>query len=271
MFNLANEQGLTFWERLLAWYEQSTVYELICYVKERYFSLEFGVYENFSVANELGATVRNIIIAFMLALIVASVMNAYTRQGLGAFVRRLLSEDCLSPDRAKTLSELGYFRSTAIRRALARGTTLRLVVRRVDGEGEATSENAPTETTDDATGDAVCPFEQTVTQAAEGEGGEIDAEMTASDSEGAASNVESTNCVAEQPAADDKIDFLTARFYIPEDLKYRAEIRFRVKGSSWWMVALVSVLGIVIAALLCQLLPDVVAFADNIMTWLSPS
>ena len=68
-----------------------------------------------------------------------------------------------------------------------------------------------------------------------------------------------------------KIDFTRDHFYIPEDLKYRAEIRFRVKGSSWWMVALVSVLGIVIAALLCQLLPDVVAFADNIMTWLSPS
>ncbi|MBQ2999957.1 MAG: hypothetical protein IJD64_05790, partial [Clostridia bacterium] len=125
---LVNEQGLSFWERLLAWYEQSTVYELISYVRDRYFTLEFGVYENFSVANGLGESVRNIIIAFALALIIVSVVNAYTRQSLGGFVRRLLSEDCLSPDRAKALSELGYFRSTAIRRALARGSALRLVV-----------------------------------------------------------------------------------------------------------------------------------------------
>lgn len=239
-FCLASEQGLTFWEKLLAWYEQSTVYELINYVKDRYFTLEFGVYENFSVANGLGESVRNIIIAFAMALIIVSVMNAYTRQSLGGFVRRLLSEDCLSPDRAKTLSELGYFRSTAIRRALAKGSALRLVVRRADGETDRPSEISA--------------------EPQESETAEVESEQEDA-------TVPDT---ANRPT-DTKIDFLTARFYVPEDLKDRAEIRFRVKGSSWWMVALVSVLGIVIAALLCRLLPNAVAFADNIMTWLSPS
>ena len=239
-FRLASEQGLSFWERLLAWYEQSTVYELIGYVKDRYFTLEFGVYENFSVATGLGESVRNIIIAFALALIIVSVVNAYTRQSLGGFVRRLLSQDCLSPDRAKTLSELGYFRSTAIRRALAKGSALRLVVRRADGDVDGISE-VPAEPQEPETAEGECVQENEVVSGA-----------------------------ANRPT-DSKIDFLTARFYVPEELKYRAEIRFRVKGSSWWMVALVSGLGIVIAALLCQLLPDVVAFADNIMTWLSPS
>lgn len=243
-FSLASEQGLSFWERFLAWYEQSTVYELISYVRDRYFTLEFGVYENFSVATGLGESVRNIIIAFALALIIVSFMNAYTRQSLGGFVRRLLSEDCLSPDRAKTLSELGYFRSTSIRRALARGSALNLVVRRADGETDGTSDGSA--------------------EPQESETAEVKVEAEAEQENETASD-------ADKRPTDTKIDFLTARFYIPEELKYRAEIRFRVKGSSWWMVALVSVLGIVIAALLCQLLPDVVAFADNIMTWLSPS
>lgn len=257
MFKLATEQGLSFWERLLAWYEQSTVYELISYVRERYFTLEFGVYENFSVASGLGVAVRNIIIAFTLALIIVAVMNAYTRQSLGAFVRRLLSEDCTSPDRAKTLSELGYFRSTAIRRELARGTTLRLVVRRADGEGALTPAEDLTETPQNTDDELPCETENTLKQNAEETDCVTEANNTA---------VETQKC-----PTDTKIDFLTARFYVPEDLKYRAEIRFRVKGSSWWMVALVSVLGIVVAALLCSLLPDVVAFADNIITWLAPS
>lgn len=254
------ESGLSFWEKLSAWYEQSVIYEIFAFLKEQYFTLEFGIYENFSVADGLGTTVRNIIIAIALALIAVSVMNAYTRQNLGGFVRRLISEDCLSPDRAKTLSELGYFRSTSIRRALARGTTLRLVVRRAETEEMQTAQTA-----DNAQPESVEDVVPTDADNAR-DNGEVDAtDATPCRDNG---NAEVVTRATEK---DTKIDFLTARFYVPEELRYRAEIRFRVKGSSWWLVALTAVVAVVVAALLCRLLPDVVAFADNLMTWLSPS
>lgn len=248
----SSERSLSFWEKLSAWYEQSTLHELLTYLEERYFSVEFGLYENFSVDGGLGETVRNIIIAVALALIAVSVMNAYTRQNLGGFIRRLIAEDCLSPDRAKTLSELGYFRSTSIRSALTRGTTLRLVVRRAEDTASVSSED-DTETTDEAQENA-------------NENIETDTDVTKS-----AVEETPTTPVSNGVGQGTRIDFLTARFYIPEELKYRAEIRFRTKGSSWWVVALTAVLSVVVAALLCRLLPNVVAFADNLMTWLSPS
>lgn len=250
----SSERSLSFWEKLSAWYEQSTLHELLTYLEERYFSVEFGLYENFSVDGGLGETVRNIIIAVALALIAVSVMNAYTRQNLGGFIRRLIAEDCLSPDRAKTLSELGYFRSTSIRSALTRGTTLRLVVRRAeDTDTASVSSEDDTETTDEAQENA-------------NENIETDTDVTKS-----AVEETPTTPVSNGVGQGTRIDFLTARFYIPEELKYRAEIRFRTKGSSWWVVALTVVLSVVVAALLCRLLPNVVAFADNLMTWLSPS
>lgn len=247
------ERSLSFWEKLAAWYEQSALCELLTYIEERYFSVEFGIYENFSVTGGLGENVRNIIIAIALALIAVSVMNAYTRQNLGGFVRRLISEDCLSPDRAKTLSELGYFRSTSIRRALSRGTTLRLVVRRAD----------ETETDDAQSTDETVPAAESDSILENGDGNPD----TVSESASAAEETP----VSKSEEQGSRIDFLTARFYVPEELRYRAEIRFRTKGSSWWLVALTAVLSVVVAALLCSFLPDIVAFADNLMTWLSPS
>ena len=68
----------------------------------------------------------------------------------------------------------------------------------------------------------------------------------------------------------EKIDFLTARFYVPEDLRIRAETRFDSKGSSWKWAILISAIAVIVAAVLCILVPDLVQFADNIMTWLAP-
>ena len=68
----------------------------------------------------------------------------------------------------------------------------------------------------------------------------------------------------------EKIDFTTAHFYIPEDLRYRAEIRFDEKGSSWRSAILLTVGAVVVAALLCAFLPDVVAFVDNLITLFAP-
>ena len=67
-----------------------------------------------------------------------------------------------------------------------------------------------------------------------------------------------------------RIDFLKTAFYIPEELRIRSEIRFEKKGSGWLPVIAVVALIIVVATVLCWLLPDIVQFADNLISVFAP-
>ena len=114
---------------LTEWYQNSVIAEILTYLSERYFSVEFGNYENFSLSSTAGVTARNLVLALAAGFIVAFLITAYTRVVLGGFVRSVIKAECNSPATAKTLYELGYFRSGAIRSALTRGAALRMVVR----------------------------------------------------------------------------------------------------------------------------------------------
>ena len=75
--------------------------------------------------------------------------------------------------------------------------------------------------------------------------------------------------LAEPPEnADDPIDFLTARYYIPEDEKYRAEFRFEKKGAGLFHVILTTVLAIAAGVILFRVLPSVLGLADGLITLL---
>ena len=67
-----------------------------------------------------------------------------------------------------------------------------------------------------------------------------------------------------------KIDFTRDHFYIPEDLKYRAEFRFNPKGSGWRSVVLSVILVPVFVGLLCRFMPDILKLADSLITFLAP-
>lgn len=67
-----------------------------------------------------------------------------------------------------------------------------------------------------------------------------------------------------------QLDFATCHFYIPEDLRYRAEVRFEKKGSTWKSFFITLILTVISASLLCLFLPDLFRFADNLITWLAP-
>ena len=67
-----------------------------------------------------------------------------------------------------------------------------------------------------------------------------------------------------------KIDFTKDHFYIPEDLKYRAEIRFNQKGSTWVYVVLTVVLVPVVVGLLCRFMPDTLQLIDSLITFFAP-
>lgn len=69
---------------------------------------------------------------------------------------------------------------------------------------------------------------------------------------------------AGEPATD-ATDLSAARFYIPEDLRYRAEFRYEKKGSGAPVLILTVVLTVVAAALLCHFLPQLLGLADVIL------
>ena len=64
-----------------------------------------------------------------------------------------------------------------------------------------------------------------------------------------------------------KIDFTRDHFYIPEDLKFRAENRFSQKGSTWLYVVLTVVLVPVVVGLICRFMPDILRFVDAMLTF----
>ena len=70
--------------------------------------------------------------------------------------------------------------------------------------------------------------------------------------------------------ANYKIDFTRDHFYIPEDLKYRAENRFNPKGSGWLSAVLTVILVPVFVGLLCRFLPNILQLADSLITLLAP-
>ena len=70
-FLSASSATLSFGDSLVNWYEQSVIKELLDYFGEKYFSVQLGAYENFSVTPSLGVSLRNIILALALGVIIA--------------------------------------------------------------------------------------------------------------------------------------------------------------------------------------------------------
>ena len=239
---LLSGNSASIWEQFLSWYYQSTLHELLSYVEERYFRIDFHAYEHINLSSDAGKTAQMMILGIAIGLIIASVMVAYTRTKLGGFVRKLLKEECLSPEQAKTLLELDEFRNASVRYELSKGVTLKKFVRLAD---ESKKEEATVE------------------------------EMTENDVDGEGERPSSNQksrftAFFRQKEQESPVDFTTARFYIPEDLKYRADTRFEKKGSGWLFAILTSVGAIVFASLICKFLPDIVQLMDNIIGMMAP-
>ncbi len=220
----AASKGESFWEKIATWYQNSLLRELLTYFEQRYFTVDARTYNNFSISNQTAQTIRNMIVAILIGVLLASLYVAYMRTVPGGFVRKLLTLEADSPEKAKTLRELGYFRSPMIRRELTRGTSLRMVVRYHDPKMDQDAEGPR----------------------------EIDKKHTR------------THKTA------DKLDFLSARFYIPEELRYRADVRFDKAGSGWRLAIVTAIVAVVAAALICLFLPDILTLVDGIISLASP-
>lgn len=234
------------WESIVNWYRDSVFYDLLAYFSERYFSVNFHIYQHIPLGPSANQSAQMIIIAVMLGLIFASIVMAIAKSRYGRFVKKLLKEECLSPEKSKTLSELGEFNNSSVRRALSRGNELSKCVYCIRTSEVLNSDEAENS------------CESAGASRAEGD--------TQTEKKPEMSELRSQDRLtgALRP------DFTVARFYIPEDLKYRAELRFEQRGSGWLPVLLTVVLSVVGAALVCWVLPDFVQLLDNLISMTAP-
>ena len=211
-------------EELLPPKEPTLLEELWAYFEGKYFSVDLGRYQHISVQSNQLVNLRNLILGMCGGMIVASAMMAFEKNKKGAFVRKLIKNQCLWPEKAATLAELGYKKSFAIKGDLCRTTALSKTVHCVEREAHE--------------------------QAVEAKRAAY-VELHGSDE----------GFVA--PAFH--MDFETAHFYIPDEKHYAADIRYDNKGSSWRMLVLVSVIAVVLASLVCFLLPEMLQLVDNMI------
>ena len=233
-FSLA-ASGQSLWERLAVWYEGSVLHELLTYFRETYFTVEARTYEHLPLGANTAATAQAVILSLAVAVILVSFLNYYTRVYLGRVVRKLIKEEAHSPESAKTLMELGFFRSSLVRRELSKGISLRRLIRCVEEE-------------------------------------EFLAEQTENAAAKEGEKPEKTQHVSANSAKEKafRMDFLTARFYIPQELRYRASVRYERKGSGLLALVLVILGALVFSALACRLLPDLLQLLDNILGMSAP-
>lgn len=199
LFRMAYEEGQNLFIEALK--------ELFEYIKNEYFTIDYGEYSNLGLdpLNQSGVSIESLIIFAMIGMVIACFMGAFNKGTLGGFVRTLIRNDCLSPESAKTLGELGYLKNTAVRSSLKNGY-LKKYVNCVEDE-------------------------QGILKSSE--------------------NKEGT------------VLFNDAHFYIPEEDKYKIEVRFEGKKTNPLTYVIMIVASIALTVFLIAILPDILAVLDG--------
>ena len=180
-------------------------------------------YENLGFGGGSMITIPMIVIAIAVAIILSSVAAILNKTVFGNFVRAVIAGEALSKESAKTLEELGYDEKLIIRRNVVKGTNLRGVIRCV--EEEEYNERA-----------------------------RIAREEYDKDPD------------PHKPKFVDvpyKVDPDNDHFYIPEENKYKADMRFDKRGTSWGMFAVVTVITVIFSIVLLAYMPKILDIANE--------
>ena len=208
--------------------EKNLLEELYEYFNEKYFSVDMPYLENFNVQSNALFSFRTIIIGITIGIIIASISSVYNKRHLGEFIRTLIERDCMSPENSKTLEELGYDKKLGVVMTVKSGGTLSRWAR--------------------------CREED-----------EFYASLALKKAE-----FEEAHASEKKPPKfiepEFKRDYKTMHFYLPEEKKYAAEVKFDPKGSRWGGVVIVAIFAIALCAFLCYILPDAVKLVDNFIT-----
>lgn len=110
--------------------QPSLIEELWVYFTEKYFTIDMSQYRNLGIEIGGGGIINLswAIVALCLGMVLAAVLAVYEKKGLGEFVRKLIYEECYTPETAKTLGELGFRKNAAVRGALRSGSLSKIVV-----------------------------------------------------------------------------------------------------------------------------------------------
>ena len=184
-------------------------------------------YENLNFTDSPLFSLRLTVLGIFIGTIIACVAMAYHKQVLGGIVRKLIAHGALSKNSAKSAVELGYGKNFLVKNALCRSVALKRVVRCV-GEEEFILDQAQDK-------------EEYEKKRAEG---------------------------ARLPRFKDReylVDIESDVFYIPEELRIRAEIKFEKKGSGWLSTVLGIIGLIIIFFLLLLVLPHLLGFVDGML------
>lgn len=109
--------------------QPTLIEELWTYLSEKYLTIDISQYQNLGirVGDDGLINLSWAIVAFCLGMVVAAILAVYEKKGLGEFVRKLIYEDCYTPESAKTLYELGFRKNAAVRGALRSGSLSKIV------------------------------------------------------------------------------------------------------------------------------------------------
>ncbi len=114
--------------------EPSLLEELWEYLEGKYFSVDAGRYEYITVGSGSLITLQKIILGIFVGVIIAAAMACYDKNRLGSFVRTLVKEQCLWPEKAQTLHDLGFARAGGVKASLRSRNKLGRIVHCVEKE-----------------------------------------------------------------------------------------------------------------------------------------
>ena len=183
-------------------------------------------YKNLNVTDVTLERLRMVLIAFFIAVCVASYYSLLNRGIFGDFIKKLYRDDAFTPEKAETLAEAGYLKNAAIRAAIRGGRVYRGILR--------------------------CPGQDEHNISVERQRSAYNAKASASGGKA-------------EPfkAAKYRFDFEKDRFYIPENEYIAAEARFVRRRGTALTAVIVTVVSFAILVLLLKYLPELVHLMDN--------
>jgi hypothetical protein len=198
--------------------------EIVRYFRNYFDTMKNTEYENLGFGGSGSMiTIPMIVIAIAAAIIISSISAIINKTVLGGFVRAVIKDEALSPESAKTLEELGYDEKLVIRRSVRKSINLRSVIRCVEEEQYNERTRLAREEYDKNPDPHKPKF--------------VDAPY--------------------------QIDPDNDHFYIPEENKYKADMKFDKRGTSWGMFWVIIIITVIFSIALLVSLPKILDIANE--------
>lgn len=194
------------------------------YIYKEFFFIDLESYENLGFGGNSMISVAGILFGFAIGMIIAAISATFNKRVLGDLVRQMVYQGAVGKENAKTLEELGFSGDRVIAQSLRRGVTLRKVVK--------------------------CSEETDYNEELEARRAEYEARRKEDPKLPPFKHVEY------------EVNTRADHFYIREEDKYTAQIRFEKKGSTWFGVILVCLVSFIGVLLLLRVLPNILGFLD---------